>query len=182
MSPPERLNALPPEEAEAELLTCCGSREWARRVAGGRPYPDVGTLLAAADRVWWSLGEKDWLEAFRSHPRIGERKAEARQTEREARWSAGEQAGMSTAAEETQRALAEGNRRYEERFGHIYIVCASGRSADEMLALLRERLENEPQREISVAAEEQRKITRLRLEKLLGDAGAPPLSPGQESR
>ena len=167
MSGLDRLNALPAEEAERELLTCCGSRAWARRMAAARPFPDEAALYETADRTWGELGEADWLEAFRSHPRIGERKAEAGQTAREQAWSAGEQSGMDAAAAATQQAIAEGNRAYEARFGHIYIVCASGRSADEMLALLRSRLGNDPETEIRVAAEEQRRITRIRLEKLL---------------
>lgn len=169
MSALHRLNALPAEEAERELLTCCGSREWARRMAAARPFADERTLLDAAAATWWGLGEADWREAFRSHPRIGERKAEAAQTSREQAWSAGEQAGMSTAAEATQRALAKGNRAYDERFGFIYIVCASGKSADEMLSILNRRLANDPATELREAAEEQGKITRLRLEKLLAD-------------
>jgi OHCU decarboxylase len=164
-----RLNELPPAEAERELLTCCGSREWARRVAGCRPYADAADLMENADGVWRALDEADWREAFRAHPRIGEKKADAGQTDREKAWSAGEQAGMDAAAAQTQQALAEGNRRYEERFGYIYIVCATGRTADEMLNLLTERLSNDPAAEILVAAEEQRKITRIRLEKLLSD-------------
>jgi OHCU decarboxylase len=162
-----RLNELPPAEAERELLTCCGSREWARRVAACRPYADAADLMEHADGVWRALDEADWREAFRAHPRIGETKADAGQTDREKAWSSGEQAGMLSAAEQTQRALAEGNRRYEERFGYIYIVCATGRTAEEMLDLLTERLSNDPAAEILVAAEEQRKITRIRLEKLL---------------
>lgn len=174
MSALAHLNALPPGDAERELLTCCGSREWARRVAAARPYGSAGELLERADAEWWALDEADWREAFRSHPRIGERKAEAGQTRRERGWSAGEQAGMRSAAETTQRALAEGNRTYEARFGHIYIVCATGRSADELLALLQSRLHNDPATEIRVAAEEQRKITRIRLAKLLeADADTP---------
>jgi OHCU decarboxylase len=167
MSPLDRLNSLSEDDAERELLTCCGSRRWARTVAEGRPYASVDELLARADEVWWSLDAADWHEAFRSHPRIGERKAEAAQTEREKAWSAGEQSGMGAAADATRRALAEGNREYEERFGWLYIVCATGKSADEMLALLRQRLANDPQTELRAAAEEQRKITRLRLQKLL---------------
>jgi OHCU decarboxylase len=167
MSGLDRLNALPAADAERELLTCCGSRAWARRMAAARPFRDADELLARADDTWWTLDEADWLEAFRSHPRIGERKAEAGQTGREQAWSAGEQAGMTAAADATRVALAEGNRAYEARFGHIYIVCATGRSADEMLALLQSRLANDAATEIRVAAEEQRKITRIRLQKLL---------------
>jgi OHCU decarboxylase len=162
-----RLNDLAPGEAERELLTCCGSREWARRMATGRPYADAADLMEHADGVWRALDEAHWREAFRTHPRIGEKKAEAGQTEREKAWSSGEQAGMLTAAARTQRALAEGNRAYEARFGYIYIVCATGRTAEEMLQLLTARLANDPATEILVAAEEQRKITRIRLSKLL---------------
>ncbi len=167
MSALARLNDLPAGEAERELLTCCGSRVWARRMAAARPFADERSLLEKAATVWWGLTEADWLEAFRSHPRIGERKAEAGQTSREQAWSAGEQSGMESAAEATQRALAEGNRAYDERFGFIYIVCASGKSADEMLGILTRRLANDPATELRAAAEEQRKITRIRLEKLL---------------
>ena len=163
----DHLNALPSDEAERELLTCCGSREWARRMAAARPFASVDELMERADAVWWDLGESDWLEAFRAHPRIGGKKAEAGQTGRERAWSAGEQAGMNSAAEETQRALAEGNRAYEARFGHIYIVCATGKTAEEMLAILRARLANDPATELRAAAAEQAKITKLRLEKLL---------------
>jgi OHCU decarboxylase len=167
VNPLQRLNQLAREDAERELLTCCGSRAWASRMAAQRPFRDEAELLQQADDVWWSLDEADWLEAFRSHPRIGENKAEAGQTERERQWSSGEQSGMASAEAATRQALADGNRDYEARFGHIYIVCATGRSADEMLALLRKRLANDPQTEIRVAAEEQRRITRIRLEKLL---------------
>lgn len=171
MSGLDRLNALARGQAEAELLTCCGSREWAWRVAALRPFHNEPVLFDAADEVWWSLDREAWLEAFRSHPRIGERKAEAGQTAREQGWSRGEQAGMDAAAEATRARLAELNRRYEERFGHIYLVCASGRTADELLAILEQRLRNSPEAEIRVAAEEQAKITRLRLGKLLDALG-----------
>lgn len=167
MSGVHRLNALPADDAERELLTCCGSRAWAWRMAAARPFRGPADLLERADAEWWALDEADWREAFRSHPRIGERKADAGQTGRERAWSAGEQAGMAAAADATRDALAEGNRAYEARFGYIYIVCATGRSADEMLALLRARLANDDAAEIRAAAEEQRKITRIRLEKLL---------------
>lgn len=163
----ERLNALERGEALSELLTCCGSRRWAARMAASRPFGDLDQLLACADEIWWALEPEDWREAFHSHPRIGERKTAAGQTPREAGWSRGEQSGVDAAAAETRRALAEGNAEYEARFGHIYIVCAAGRRADDLLALLHQRLGNDAATEIRIAAEEQRKITRLRLEKLL---------------
>ena len=163
----DRLDALPAAEAEAELLACCGSRRWARETAARRPFGDVGALLAAADEVWWALGPDDWHEAFRAHPRIGERKAAPAQTARAAGWSAQEQSSAAGAAAEVAEALAEGTRAYEDRFGHIYIVCATGKTAEEMLAILRARLANDPATELRAAAAEQAKITRLRLEKLL---------------
>lgn len=167
MSGMDRLNALSADDAERALLTCCGARAWARRMARSRPFADADALMERADAAWWSLDESDWREAFRAHPKIGGTRAQAGQTDREQAWSAGEQAGMRTAADAVRDALAAGNEAYEARFGFIYIVCATGRTAEEMLALLRSRLGNDPETEIRVAAEEQRKITRIRLEKLL---------------
>jgi len=163
----DRLNALPAAEAEAELLACCGSRRWAREMAARRPYADAEALLVVAEAVWWLLSAEDWHEAFRAHPRIGERKAAPAQTARAAGWSAQEQSAAASAAAEVAEALAEGNRAYEARFGHIYIVCATGKTAEEMLAILRARLADDPATELRAAAAEQAKITRLRLEKLL---------------
>jgi len=163
----ERLNALSQEEAEAELLKCCGSTLWARRMAEERPFHDLQELLAKADAEWWSLDEEDWLEAFSRHPKIGEKEAARSQTEAARKWSEQEQAGTHSADEETRRALAEANREYEKKFGYIYIVCAAGKSAGEMLAICQERLRNDADKEMRVAAEEQRRITHLRLQKLL---------------
>ena len=163
----EDLNSLSKEEAEAQLLKCCGSTLWARRMAEERPFRDLQDLTAKADAVWWALDEEDWLEAFSRHPKIGEQKSERAQVKEAARWSEAEQAGASGAGEETKLALAEANREYERKFGYIYIVCATGKSADEMLAILRGRLQNDADREIHVAAEEQRRIMHLRLQKLL---------------
>lgn len=168
-----RLNSLPREEAVAELLKCCGSTRWAESVSDERPFRDERELLAAADRVWWGLEREDWLEAFRSHPKIGEKKA-ARETGAEAsRWAADEQRGTRDAAAGVLDALGEANRAYEGRFGYIFIVCATGKGADEMLALLRERLPHDPEAELRVAAEEQRRITNLRLKKLLAESQEP---------
>ena len=132
-----------------------------------RPFTDSDALFREADSVWRSLREEDWLEAFRAHPKIGEQKAAAVQSEQARRWSAQEQSGVQDAATETKAALALGNQKYEERFGFIFIVCATGKSSADMLAILSERLQNDPGTELRMAAEEQRKITRLRLEKLL---------------
>jgi 2-oxo-4-hydroxy-4-carboxy-5-ureidoimidazoline decarboxylase len=155
-----RLNALPDQEARVELLTCCGSRRWAARVSAGRPYADTAALLAAADAAWDTATEADVREAFGAHPRIGEAELGGAQERRE-------QAASAGADEATQEALRHGNRAYEERFGHLYLVFASGRSAAELLADLRSRLGNDPATELGVAAEEQRKITRMRLERLV---------------
>jgi allantoicase len=177
------LDALPAPRAEAELLACCASRAWAAGVAAARPFGDAATLAATADEVWARLGPDDWLEAFAAHPRIGERVAAApgapegagaaRPPGGTAAWSAGEQAGVAGADPAVLAELAEGNRVYEERFGHVFLICATGLSADAMLAALRERLGNDPATELRVAAEEQRKITHLRLEKLFRPEGTP---------
>ena len=132
-----------------------------------RPFANVGDLLTKADSIWSSLSPEDWLEAFRAHPRIGEKKAAAAQSEEAQRWSAQEQSGIRNAAADTTAALAAGNRDYEQRFGFIFIVCATGKSSEEMLAILQVRLQNDAETETSAAAAEQRKIMRLRLEKLL---------------
>lgn len=160
-----RLNALPQEAAEESLLACCGSREWAKRMAAARPFASAEELAESADRVWRALSKRDWLDAFEAHPKIGSPAAAGHGKARA--WSREEQRGAGSASESTLARLAAANRDYEARFGHIFIVCASGRTAGEMLALLEERLGNDPAEEISLAAEEQRKITRLRLEKLL---------------
>ena len=166
-----RLNALSMEEAQAELLKCCGSTNWARRMTQQRPFPTGGDamrrLLDSADRVWWDLGREDWLEAFSRHPRIGEKAAAKDASAETRRWSEEEQSGTRSAREQVLAALAKANRAYEQRFGYIFIVCATGKSSEEMLALLQQRLQNDPAAELRMAAEEQRRITHLRLQKLL---------------
>jgi OHCU decarboxylase len=163
----DQFNLLWPAHAEAEFLKCCGSRNWARILTEARPFADADALFRKADSVWWSLRNEDWLEAFCAHPKIGEQKAAAVQSAQARSWSAQEQAGMADAARETRAALVAGNLKYQERFGFIFIVCAAGKTSDELLAMLNERLRNDEGTELRLAAEEQRKITRLRLEKLL---------------
>jgi len=163
----DELNRQPPASVEAELLKCCGCRNWASAMSAARPFADVDTLLTKADSTWRSLRSEDWLEAFRAHPKIGEKKAAATQSEAARKWSAQEQSGINAAATETMAALAQGNEDYEHRFGFIFIVCATGKSSEEMLSILQARLQNDAKTEIAVAAEEQKKITQLRLEKLL---------------
>jgi allantoicase len=160
------LNTLLDDEARAALLDCCGSTEWAHQMAADRAFLSVEHLLETSDRVWAGLGPDDWREAFGRHPRIGERKA-AGQSETAGRWSADEQSSASAADTETLAALDAANRAYERRFGYLFIVCATGKTTGEMLALLNQRLAHDPHTELRIAAEEQRKITRLRLEKLI---------------
>jgi len=162
-----------PAAPAAELLRpCCGASRWVAEMVARRPFGTLGELLAASDEVWWSLAPADWREAFAHHPRIGERSAAVAQDARGAAWSAGEQARVDDASHDVRAELAEANRAYEARFGHIYVVCAAGRSADELLSVARARLDNDAETELRVAAEEQRRITRLRLEKLFTEDDA----------
>lgn len=163
----KRLNDLSSEEASREFLKCCGSKRWAETMAQRCPYLTEADLTRAANDVWWSLDQSDWLEAFRSHPKIGEKKAAEIVSSQSQQWSGQEQSGMSNAGHETVDSLAQLNREYEAKFGFIFIVCATGKSADEMLAHLRERLQNEAADELPIAAAEQAKITELRLKKLI---------------
>jgi OHCU decarboxylase len=149
---------MPAKAAEEELLSCCGSPRWARRMAGARPFASESELLASADRFWNKLSVEDWLEALAAHPKIGERASGQ---------AAQEQSGTRGASSEVIEELVRANHDYEKRFGHIFIVCATGRSGEEMLDLCRRRLHNDPATELRVAAEEQRKIMRLRLERKL---------------
>jgi len=166
----EWLNALSSTVARTELLKCCGSTRWAATLTEHRPFANLDQLLGQASDVWWALDQTDWLEAFRSHPKIGEKKAAASVAAESQQWSAQEQQGVARAGEEAVEKLARLNRVYEEKFGFIFIVCATGKSTDEILALLETRLENESAAELRIAAAEQAKITDLRLRKLLGSA------------
>ena len=161
------LNTLPAGEAVKELLQCCGSKRWADEMASRRPFPSVEAVMGTAGDIWWSLSPDDWLEAFRSHPKIGERKAAGAVSAQSREWSGQEQAGVSEASKETADSLAALNREYEQKFGFIFIICATGKSSEEMLAALRERLNNDPRAELRIAAGEQSKITELRLRKLI---------------
>jgi 2-oxo-4-hydroxy-4-carboxy-5-ureidoimidazoline decarboxylase len=161
------LNALPSNEVENEFLKCCGSQRWTKRMVDARPFASVDELMAKADRIWWELEPQDWLEAFQSHPKIGENKAAAATSTEAQKWSEAEQSGTRGSAPATMQALADLNRKYEERFGYIFIVCATGKSSEEMLEILRERLNKVPEDELRIAAGEQAKITQLRLNKLI---------------
>jgi OHCU decarboxylase len=153
------LNALSDEPARAALARCCGARRWVDAMLAARPFGSDAELLATAERAWWDLGRADWLEAFADHSRIGERA--------KTDWARREQAGVDGAEEATRAALARGNRDYEARFGHVFLICATGRGPAEMLDALRSRLANDPATELRIAAEEQAKIIRLRIDKLV---------------
>lgn len=165
----DELNLLTRAEAAIVFSRCCGSSQWAKAMALRRPFYDENELFKFADTAWRRLSPDDWKEAFSHHPRIGDVHAVREKFAATASWAEREQAGTAAASEQTLKELADGNVEYERRFGYIFIVCATGKSADEMLGILKERLTHPPADEIHVAAEEQRKITRLRLEKLLGN-------------
>jgi OHCU decarboxylase len=164
-----RWNALSAGEAANEILACCGSQAWARWMAARRPFATESALLAASDEVWRGASEADWFEAFRAHPRIGEKKAEQNAPKQSASWSAEEQSTAEAGEADVKAALAEGNREYEQKFGRIFIVCATGKSSGEILQILRQRLRNDDATELREAAEQQRQITQLRLRKWLRD-------------
>jgi OHCU decarboxylase len=148
------------------MIACCGARRWAAAMVALRPIDSVFALSEAADRVWRTMKESDWLEAFACHPRIGERKA-THATAKSVTWSKQEQASASSAAENILAEIAEFNAQYEQRFGFTYIVCATGKSAEEMLAILKRRLAGNREAELREAAEQQRQITQIRLGKWL---------------
>lgn len=160
-------NILRREQLIAELTKCCGSTAWVQRMLPFIPADDMVELLEDAKEQWWLCSKDDWKEAFAHHPRIGDLASLKKKFADTAAWASGEQSGASSASDETLKALAEANRLYEEKFGYIFIVCATGKTAEEMLALLQERLTNSPEEEIRIAANEQSKITRLRIKKLL---------------
>lgn len=165
----DELNALPAEEAAELFRSCCGAGAWVSSMAARRPFESGSDLLAAADDVWLSVKPKDWREAFKHHPRIGETKSAAQQTARAKGWSESEQAGVRRASSGVFDQMTLVNQAYERKFGYIYVVSAAGKTADELLSLARSRLRNDAETELRVAAEEQRRITRLRLQKLIGD-------------
>lgn len=158
---------MPADEAEAAFVDCCGSSEWARRMTAARPFSMVEDLYQTAAKVWFAQSRADHLEAFAAHPKIGSSEPAASQKVLAAKWSEGEQSAVNLATDAVREELHEANRLYENKFGFIFIVCATGKTADEMLAICRARLGNSVETELTIAAEEQLKITELRLGKLL---------------
>ena len=158
-----RWNSLDPESATRAILPCCGSQAWAEALTAKRPYTNEAALLTTSDTIWLSLPEAAWQQAFDSHPRIGQKHAQTHATEASLRWSAQEQRTALSANAAAKLAIEEANRRYEQRFNRIFIVCASGKTTSEILSILEARMNNDPQTELHEAAEQQRQITQLRL-------------------
>ena len=162
-----RWNSLDAADAAREALPCCGSSAWAVALAARRPIADEASLITASSSVWLALPKEEWQEAFDSHPRIGQKHAQTHATEESLRWSAQEQRTALTEDDATKLALEEANRRYEQKFGRIFIVCAAGKTSTEMLAILEARMKNDAATELREAAEQQRQITQLRLHRWL---------------
>ena len=161
------LNNLPVAELKEALSRCCGATGWIARMVAVFPVKDKQQLLGEAELIWFSCAESDWREAFTHHPKIGDINSLKEKFASTSAWAEGEQSSVRQSSQQVLEALAEGNRQYEQKFGYIFIVCATGKSAGEMLALLEARLHNSPGEEIKIAMGEQNKITQLRLEKLL---------------
>ncbi|MGB7848035.1 MAG: allantoicase, partial [Candidatus Acidiferrum sp.] len=159
---------LPRLKAIKVLLDCCGARKWAERMVEQRPFANLSQVFEATDRIWAELEPEDLLEAFRHHPAIGGKRAKTRQSSTARQWSAKEQSATQKAAPEVLKDLAAENKAYVKKFGYVFLICATGKTSEEILIALRQRMPNDPEMELRVAAEEQRKITLLRLEKLLG--------------
>jgi 2-oxo-4-hydroxy-4-carboxy-5-ureidoimidazoline decarboxylase len=161
-----RWNSLDAAEAAREALPCCGSHAWAVALAAKRPIADEASLVEASTAIWWKLPEQAWREAFDSHPRIGQKQAASHATSESLQWSAKEQQNIGAGADDAaRRALADANHRYEQKFERIFLVCATGKSSAEILALLEARLQNDHATELRESAEQQRQITQLRLNK-----------------
>ena len=160
------LNILSKDKLKEELFKCCGSLTWVNRMLPFFPAEDLVELLEDAEEQWYNCNDEDWREAFAHHPKIGDMESLKKKFSTTA-WESNEQGAIRTASEQTLRALTDGNKKYEDKFGYIFIVCATGRSAEEMLSILEVRLNNKPEDEIKIAMEEQNMITKIRLEKLL---------------
>jgi allantoicase len=162
-----KFNSFSFEKSIVALLDCCGSKRWAAQMTAQRPFDSVDKLLHTADKLWSALNREDRLEAFQHHPPIGAKRAEAKQSSTARKWSTGEQSASQKAPAEVLASLAAENRAYAEKFGYVFLICATGKTSEEILQALRQRISNSAEAELRIAAEEQRKITRLRLQKLL---------------
>ncbi|MDZ4835680.1 MAG: 2-oxo-4-hydroxy-4-carboxy-5-ureidoimidazoline decarboxylase [Candidatus Melainabacteria bacterium] len=160
------LNELEFNDARDAFLKCCGSERWAYALAAARPYESDDELLKMADAAFAEFGRDDWMDAFAAHPKIGDVDSLRQKYGNTKDWAQSEQAGVNGVSDDVIERLASGNKLYEDRFGYIFIVCATGKSAEEMLAILNGRVDNDPEIELGIAAEEQKKITHIRLGKL----------------
>lgn len=163
----EKLNTLSQQEAFDELFRCCGCTNWANKLSAQRPFTSIQDLFSKSDLIWSKATREDGLEAFQHHPKIGDIKSLEKKFTSTKEWAGGEQAGVNTASQVVLQDLAKGNEDYENKFGFIFIVCATGKTADEMLMLLNERIGNDLETELKIAMNEQNKITKIRLEKLI---------------
>ena len=163
----DQLNRLSEADATTAFEQCCGAARWVERMVIGRPFESLAEMIEISDTIWEECDVDDYLEAFTHHPRIGDVESLAKKYANTKAWASGEQKGVEGADRAVIERLAAGNKSYEEKFGHLFIVCATGKSVAEMLALLEARMPNDPKAEVMVAAAEQNKITRLRLKKLL---------------
>jgi 2-oxo-4-hydroxy-4-carboxy-5-ureidoimidazoline decarboxylase len=162
-----RWNSLDPATAAHEALPCCGSQAWALALASKRPFTDTASMAETSATVWFALPQEAWQEAFDSHPRIGQKHAQSAATNESLRWSAQEQRTALSTDETAKLALEEATRRYEQKFGRIFIVCATGKTSGEILAILEARMQNNATTELHEAAEQQHQITKLRLQRWL---------------
>jgi 2-oxo-4-hydroxy-4-carboxy-5-ureidoimidazoline decarboxylase len=162
-----RWNSLDPAAAAREALSCCGSHAWASALAARRPIADEASLVQISSSIWFALPEQAWQEAFDSHPRIGQKHAQTHATEESLRWSVQEQRATLSEDDVTRLALEEANRRYEHKFGRIFIVCANEKTSAEILQIIEMRMQNDPAKELREAAEQQHQITQLRLHRWL---------------
>jgi 2-oxo-4-hydroxy-4-carboxy-5-ureidoimidazoline decarboxylase len=153
-------------QAKNELLKCCGSNSWADKVMEQFPFSSINTIKSISDIVWFSCKKTDWLEAFSNHPKIGEKASDNSTFQSTKNWAENEQSGVQNAKSDLLSKLAEGNKHYADKFGFIFIICATGKSAEEMFENLNQRMNNDIEKEIRIAAEEQNKITHLRIDKL----------------
>ena len=162
----QQFNHLTTHQAKEELFKCCGSSVWAEKLARKIPFNSTEELKRESDKIWNDCSDEDALEAFKHHPKIGDIKSLEKKFASTKQWASGEQAGVNEASQNILQDLANGNEEYEKKFGYIFIVCATGKTATEMLALLQLRLPNSPDKEMKIAMQEQNKITHIRIDKL----------------
>ncbi len=165
----EDFNNAGSQTAIEELMKCCGSRGWAVKMSNSRPFRSLDIMVYEGESIWYNCSEEDWKASFEDHPKIGDLKSLKKKYGTAGEWAANEQAGAKQATTYTLTELAEANIKYEDKYGYKFIVCATGKSASEMLEILESRLNNTPEKELMVAMEEQNKITKIRLEKLFDE-------------